>query len=121
MAFPFKGTSNPQPSKNTSKPVPSQPKDSSLFRGRPHIERHEVRGWLKGNDAFRISGGIPEQQRIALEKKLFPKGQFVTKKDAEKTFRTLKDYPEKSKKEFGVNNDTERRKALNVVRQILGK
>ena len=120
MALPSKNPSSSQPSRSAPKPAPT-PKDSSLFRGRTHIERQEVKGWLRKDDAFRISGGMPQQQRIALEKKLFPKGEYASRKDAEKAFQTLKDFPEKSKKEFGIKDEGERRKALNVVKQILGK
>lgn len=120
MALPSKIPSRPQPPKSAPKPTPSS-KDFSWFQGKPHIERQKVRAQLGKDDLYSISRGMPKGARIAFETKVFPKGRYATKKDAEKALKTLKYYPEKSKKEFGIKNDFERRQALNVVKKILGK
>lgn len=119
MVIPSRSFSSPQTPKSAPKAV-SPPKDSSLFRGRTHIERHEVRSWLGKDDVYRISK-IPRDERIALERKLFPSGQYVSRREVEKTLRILKDFPEESAKKFGLKTPGERGRVLNIVKKILGK
>ena len=59
-------------------------KDTSGFAGKLFLKREEFRGWLRRPEAYKASG-LPETERVKLEKELFgPKYGFLLKKESRK-------------------------------------
>lgn len=51
-------------------PLKEEKKDTSAFRGKPHLERWEVREWLRKDEIYKIVPW-PKEKRAQLEKELF--------------------------------------------------
>jgi len=103
-------------------PPLKEPKPSG-FGGRPFLRREEFRGWLRKEEAWRVSK-MPQKERVGLEKKLFdPKrsGELIEPKEAEKVYREIKNFPIRSKGKYGFKSEGERFKALKILEKLLGK
>lgn len=108
--------------KGKSEKIPSpkeENKDTSGFAGKPFLRREEFRGWLRRPEAYKASG-LPETERVKLEKELFgPKyGFFIEKGEPEKALKKMKS--EKSKAPTGAEK-AKIEKRIRLIEKFLGK
>ena len=94
-------------------------KDTSGFAGKPFLKREEFKGWLRRPEAYKASG-LPEAERVKLEKELFgPKyGFFIEKGEPEKVLKKME--TEKFKAATGAEN-AKIDKRIRLIKKFLGK
>lgn len=104
------------------KEVKKEPKPS-VFGGRSFLRRQELRGWLRKEEARRVTK-MSQKERVGLEKKLFePKkfGELIKPKEAERVYKEIKNFPRMSKEKYGLKSKGERFKTLKILEKLLGK
>jgi len=112
--------------KEKPRPVPSpkeEKKDTSVFGGKPSLQRWEVREELRKDEVYRILRK-PKEERAKLEKKLFDLKRFrelIEPKEVRKVYNELKDFPIKFRKKYGIS-EGERLNILKLLKKkFLGK
>lgn len=83
----------PSPKTPFQKPLPPKP-DTSIFRGKPHLTRGEMRERLRKATPFIRGPGrkmYSREERVKMEKELFgPKyGQYIERKEYRKVLKDL--------------------------------
>lgn len=94
-------------------------KNTSGFAGKPFLRREEFKSWLRRPEAYKASG-LPETERVKLEKELFgPKyGFFIEKGEPEKALKKMK--TEKFKAPTGAQK-AKIDKRIRLIKKFLGK
>ena len=104
-------------------PPKEEKKDTSLFGKKPSLTREEIRNWSRNEETWRVTK-MPSSERVGLEKKIFdPKkfGTLVDRKEVERVYKEIKDYPERSKLKYGIQSESERFKTLKWLEKMKGK
>ncbi len=116
-----KQKTNQEKLKSVSAPK-EEKKDFSAFGKKLHLERGEVRDWLRGDSAWKASE-MPREKRILLEKKLFDTkrfGEMIGRRDAEKVYKDFRNSPRGSQEKYKVS-ESERFKIIRLLEKFLGK
>jgi len=100
-------------------PPKEEKKDTSGLGGKPYLTREEFRHWLRKPEHY-PSTGLPETERVKLEKELFglEYGSYIEKGEPEKALKKL----EMAK--FKAKNQVERvkiEKEIKLLKRFLGK
>lgn len=93
-------------------------KNTSGFKGKPYLTREEFRKWLRGTEAWEISG-LPETERIKLEKELSESkyGYYIERGELERAIKEL------VKEKYKAKSETEKTKIdkkINLLKKFLG-
>ena len=101
-------------------------KDTSIFQGSPYVTREKIRGWLKKDEAWKITK-LSAKERLKLEKKVFnPKdprniGIYIDPREANMVLKDFENFPNRAKTRYGMKNRNETRRVRNLMRKLVGK
>lgn len=83
------------------------------------LSKEGFRLWVRGNEAWGISQ-MPEIKRKELEPRLFGSEGYSPRR-AQKIYQEIKNFPNESKKKYGIGSDAERSQILKILERSLEK
>jgi len=102
-------------------PSKKEEKDTSLFRGKSSVSQEKGRLWAKREELYKITK-IPPREMGEIWGKL-TKGTdlLFERREAEKIYKEIKDFPTRSKEKYEIKSESERIRILEALKKSLGK